>query len=579
MIVNALFLALMVVSPLIWFRLAAPAGTYQGINIASFGIDEKLNLTRGKEVLQGHHLGNVVLREGKDGEESQFTYVEYWLLTPLRWLGAAQAIDVVTIYHVYNFIGVFALALLIYSLALQLSGDKRFSILSALFVIGGYTMIYNRTVASAEFNIYGRAISPYVHSVAFFVFLNLLVKSIKTATRWSAVYVGLGFGLLFYDYFFCWTFALALLGSLGLVALVIKDWGTVKRMTSITAIGIAVGAYNIAQMILFFQSGAGTQLSYFIWLGHTHLPIFSKIGAVTLLVLAAYLCKNRQDPNRLFFLGLVLSGWVALNQQVITGRLMQPAHYYWYFIVPSSIITCLYVVWSAVKNNRHRQWLAIALAILIYGNAFIGQYRATFLTLAMKLEEQWYRPLIDVLNRDRTPGVILTAEEPDASYLFTIYTPHDVFWNGSAALLQEISLQRIKDVLYVYSFLDKNARSNFVGRILYALKTPAKRWFYEDTYQSIEGLASGYDWFDYLARSARDDAGVLETRQRVLADLYPAYQAVTRDTPSVLAMLKRYGINYIVWDRNNHPEWDLSFLTPHLQELASSHNIILYKLD
>ena len=57
----AVLLTLVIELPLILYPLVTH-DTYRGINIAHFGSDEHFYLTRGKEALEGHTLGNSVLR-------------------------------------------------------------------------------------------------------------------------------------------------------------------------------------------------------------------------------------------------------------------------------------------------------------------------------------------------------------------------------------------------------------------------------------------------------------------------------------------------------------------------------------
>ena len=77
--------------------------------------------------------------------------------------------------------------------------------------------------------------------------------------------------------------------------------------------------------------------------------------------------------------------------------------------------------------------LSESLANLRAIGAAVGQYRAELESAPFKRTEQTLRPLLDFLNADRTPGVILANDE-DTSYLYTVYTNHDVFWNSTAAV-------------------------------------------------------------------------------------------------------------------------------------------------
>ena len=127
-------LALLVEAPLIAFPFYA-GEQYQGINIAHFGNDEHFYLSRAKEVLESHSLGQPYLAEGKNNPDSFLVNAEQIAVAPLRLLGLSEA-DVVTYYNVLNFLGLIALLFLIYRLVLAFSENMLLSATTAGIVIG-----------------------------------------------------------------------------------------------------------------------------------------------------------------------------------------------------------------------------------------------------------------------------------------------------------------------------------------------------------------------------------------------------------------------------------------------------------
>ena len=568
------FLSLIILGPVIIYPFVSKE-TYQGINIAYFGSDAHFYTARAKEALEGHKLGNPLLQEGKNNQDLYFMYNERLLTAPLR-LAGMQNVNIVTVYNIYNFIGIFIIILLIYFFVLQLSGDKLLAIASAISVVGGYHIIYNKTLFYNDFNIYGRAMYPYISSLAFFAYLNLLIKSIKTEKLEHALLAGLLFGFLFYVYFYTWTFALALNSALLLLYFINRDRVKLKTIALIMAIGFLVGLYNLIKISLFFSSEAGVQASYFFWSAYGRAPIFSKIGAVALLLLGIFKYKKRQDPNITLIFALILAIWISLNQQILTGRILQIGHYYWYFIVPVAIIVGLYMIWFLIKKELWRKIFFVLLILIIFLHAGIGQYRSMLTTLELKNYEQLYKPIINNLKNDTNPKVILAADD-QFECLFTIYTNHDLFWN-SAATLSDIPVDRISDALYIYIYLNKEARDDFSGYINRVMKNEESQSFYKDLYKTIEGYQSGFDFYQYNNRSARQDEIIIKQRKELIAVLSAEYESLFEDSNSISSLLNKYKINYIVWDKNNYPEWDLSFID-NKEEIISNNNIILYKLN
>lgn len=577
-IITGLMLTTLVSFPQIIFPYLA-GDDYQGINIPQFGSDGHGYVARGKEALEGHKLGNLAFREGKEtGQDYQFTMNEYVLMAPIKLLGLSDRVNVATVYNIYNFIGVFILILLIYFLTMQLSGNTFVSAAAALFVIGGYSIIYNKTLFYIDLNIYGRPSFPYISSLGLFIYLNLLIKSLRIKQRWYVIWPGLAFGWLFYSYFYAWTFVSALTGILFILYVIARDFNQAKKVFIIAVIGVVLGAYNVIKMLLYFSTTAGKQVSYFVWSTYGHHPIFSKIGFITLLLLVLYIYKRRrQDQNIIIVGAFILAGWIALNQQIFTGRVVQYGHYYWFFIVPLSIIVGFYMLWFLLPWRRLRLALFSVIILIVFLNTAVGQYRSLWVVYSIKLYEQNYMPIIEWLQKTNEPGVIL-ADNDATEYLFVIYTSHDLFWH-SVGTIHPTPLQRFKDALFVYGYLDKLSRHNLAPYLTGELIISHESSLIRDLYVNLEGYLSGLEFYSYVGKLAQADPALLEHRAATLEPLSREYAMLAKDPKNIIKVLDSYHVNYIVWDQNKQPEWDLSFLKPYLQEKVVSNNIHLYKLD
>ncbi|MDD4271843.1 MAG: hypothetical protein PHF50_03485 [Patescibacteria group bacterium] len=275
---------------------------YHGININRFSGDAHFYLTRGKEVLDGHGLGSPVLRGGKEGMDVQLSSSEYILLAPIKLLGLEKKFNIASIYNFYNFIGVFFLILLIYFFVWQLSGSKLLSIAAALFVVGGYSIVYNKSLFYSDFNVYARVIYPYFSSLILFAYLNLLVAGLKTAKLKYKILAGLVFGLLFYIYFYAWTFALAFNACLLLIYLFRKDFSEAKAISLISGIGLGLGLYNLIRLVSLLNPENGSQTAYFMAMSYGHAPVFSKIGFIALVIFSPSIgIKIKMIKTRLLF--------------------------------------------------------------------------------------------------------------------------------------------------------------------------------------------------------------------------------------------------------------------------------------
>lgn len=569
------FMAILVALPLIIFSVSN-RDVYQGINIPHYGSDGHFYLTRAKEVLEGHPLGNPFIREGKDKQDYFFTYNDTILFKPWAWLGLGNSINAVTLANMYNFIGVMVLTVLIYFVVFQLSGNKLLSIVAAISAIGGYHLVYNKSFFYNDFNIYGRPMFPYLSSLAFFAYLNALIKGLQTRAWRDLIIAGLLYGLVFYVYFFNWTFCSALNGTLiGLYA-IRRDYKNCKAVLIIMGIGIIVGAYSVMNQILYFTSQNGSQAAYFHASSHTYAPILSKIGSLTLLLFIFFVYKRRQDTHITVLFGLILAGWISLNQQIITGRVVEIGHYYWYFIVPISIIISWYMVGRLIEHTCWSKWIYGGVLALVFLHASIGQYASIPVTVEAKRYEQSYQPLLAALEKDQRSGVILAANDPQ-ELLFTIYTHHDLFWYNLLSLT-DTPLERFHDALFMYAYLHPAARKDFTTYMRGCAETEIKKCGLGVLYWDIEGLSSGFDYYTYHDYVRRKDFSLLGPhREQTLKTLNAEFSSVKNDA-AMNALLKKYEVNYIVWDKNRFPDWDFGFIK-NLKLVVANDGLYLYQID
>jgi hypothetical protein len=108
------------------------------------------------------------------------------------------------------------------------------------------------------------------------------------------------------------------------------------------------------------------------------------------------------------------------------------------------------------------------------------------------------------------------------------------------------------------------------------MEDKGSRSSYELTYLNLEGYSSGLDYYEYMNKLNSDDAGIMALREGVIGDFYAEYKNKI-SSESVMEILKKYGVNYIVWDKNKYPEWDLSVF-PDIREVFSYKDIFIYKL-
>lgn len=349
---------------------------------------------------------------------------------------------------------------------------------------------------------------------------------------------------------------------------------------SISILGVLVGLYNLIEQIKFFSSEEGKQGLYFQWSTKTRAPIFSKIGAGALFLFFIYVWKKRYCWQTGVVFSLIMAGWIALNQQVITGRTVEIGHYYWYFIVPISILIGWFIFLEIFSDKKWLKFFLSGVIVIIFVHASVGQYRSFFVTLNDKLDDQKYSPIIEKLNEINDSKVILSASD-NRSLLFTIYTKHNLFWHQAAT--QTITpVDRFYDVLFLYAVIDGKERiafeKDFVGHVNSFMLEPKYESKINRLYGNIEGLTSGMDYYAYENKKKNIDL-IGDHRAKIVGDLSKIYYEnwMSNNYENINSILKKYSVEYIVWDKNINPDWDLSIIR-NIEEVYNENDIFLYHI-
>lgn len=190
----------------------------------------------------------------------------------------------------------------------------------------------------------------------FFIFCLLawrgLINEEKKARIGYAVLSGLVFAVLIFSYFYLWTAAAAWLGCLVLLNLI---WNKESRASVVVSAAITGGIAILALVPYFLMlSNRAQNLESVQLMVNTHLPNFASVSLVAGLLIAAGIVAavwkgiaKITAPATLFALSFAITPLVLFNQQVITGRSLQPVHYE-IFISNYLVLTALFLMLAAV---------------------------------------------------------------------------------------------------------------------------------------------------------------------------------------------------------------------------------------
>lgn len=558
----------LMIAPSFYFRYFDSG--YQGIDF--FGSDSEVDyLAQIQEVYDGYwSSGSVYLADQKDS-------VHLWQnLGPIivASLGKISGLSARDINMAVKFFFPALLTLLVYWLFLSIFNRKYLAVLMAVFVMliqaswtflnpaSWFSILLDGTFPStnANFLTYARPINPQVSSFFFFGYLLCLWRFLFSgiSEKLQRIYGLVGaviLGLSFYVYFFTFSFLFAMNGVLAAIFLVLKDWRSFRKIIYVSLGAGIVGLPYLIGIFKVLQSPFYETISKIQGVIDTRGFIFSRVWWGTAAIFL-FLYKGSKQTKILVW-SFLAAAFLVTNQQLITGRTAPvPAHYHWYYIAPVSGAILLYILFVYLEKflgvSRSRLLAVVAVAIFFYAG-FMFQKNSYNVGRDYFISVQRYADVFSWLEREISQESAILGNEDVASLLVS-YTRHNVY--GDRNITQHlIGSDRIKHVYFTELFLKGVTKDN------------AKDYFYEN-----RGTVGGR-FFGHYYRYKNGCYGCFP--DAILDGLIGEYKDFLNQ--DVLANLKKYPLDYAVWDKEQNPEWRLGrFFHGKLYE---SGNIIVYSAE
>lgn len=281
----------------------------------------------------------------------------YAIALPARLLGVTTST---------TFIALIAIAAITSTLAIfwlltTLTGDSRLAASGALFVLcfgmmvasqGEVRVLLGLPIFEDDYFPFLRRYQPSATFPLLFIMVACLWHALRNKNRrtmvaWS-VATGLIFGLLVFSYFYLWTTAAAWLVCLGFVWLAARP----DQWRSIAVIFAMIGALALAALVPYFilLSHRAAETDASVLMIYSHAPDLLRVpellSAAVLVALVWQARRGKIDwraSKVLFAASLALVTFVVFNQQILTGRSLQPLHYQ---IFVSNYVALLTIVLS-----------------------------------------------------------------------------------------------------------------------------------------------------------------------------------------------------------------------------------------
>jgi len=457
---------------------------YSGIHFM-YTANEDAYMARIQEVIDDHwSVGSAFFYEYKNWKTIMPPTGEYFYAIPTILLHTSLSNILIATKFLFPAI----LFGLVYFLVLKLSlnsallSAKINAIVGGLFVTLGYDLIDYKTTWLFFFGqreitgllLWTRPVNPITGALLIFIFLLLLWKIVNSGRRWLVLPTGLVWGLMT-GYFFSWSLSLAIVAVLSTIFILRKKYGVVKNLLLVCLVFFLTSLPYWLNIFSSLGSVEGREHATRSGMLFTHAPIINKviliITMIFLLVSALeyfYTKKLKKENWWWFCLALISAGWLAYNQQIITGRTVWYYHFVQYTI-PLAIVVGMVLLDHYIKPKLFKIWLTglcvIVFTITIFNVVAIKSYAADYESFK---ELQKYSAPFSWLNKNTANDCVVLTPAVDTgldllipalthcnvyatSWIFD-GVPTDRVWHNFLVLLRMKNI----DPSYVKEYLENN---------------------------------------------------------------------------------------------------------------------------
>jgi hypothetical protein len=358
------------------------------------------SLIRGRSRRNDPYTG-LLDQPGKPAPESLFSIQlipAYTAALPARMFGLSAA----GVFIVFPVLCALAASLAVFWLVSLLTRDSRFAAASVFVVLCLGTPMARQGIVRYVPNLpylipmwlanlilppsayhlpFVRFYQPAIGFPLFFLLCILLWLALTTMSERKALLqarmAGVVFALLVFTYFYLWTAAAAWLGCVGLVWFLARR-NERRRVVIVFAIVIAIGLVAMVPYFLMLSRRASTADTAQALVSTRRPDLFRLCEITSLLILASLAFgvvrrKFRFSDHVVLFAGsLAFSVLLVFNQQVITGRSLQPIHYEWFignYCALTAIVLTAFLFWRdrSSKMLTGRRLLVVALMAFCWG--------------------------------------------------------------------------------------------------------------------------------------------------------------------------------------------------------------------
>ena len=511
-LLSAAIVTLIAVAPQLFFCFAR-GSQWNGAYAQTHG-DEGVYASYLNALVDGRPRRNNPYSGRDDSPEhpSAESYLSLQFISPLLISQTARLLHVSTakVFMVLTAVTAFASALAVFWLLTLLIEDYRIAAVGVLVVLlaSSASLVIEYLLRIDDSNNYLPFLRRYLPAALFpilFLYCGLTWRMLTVARKRAAAVHALGagalFGVLVFSYVYHWSFALVWTGCLAGIWLLARPLERRSAISRLTILAACMVAALVPYLLLASRLGKTTAEVHF--LAASHAPdlfrLIEILGLAILLITALLIIRGQvaaREPTVIFTLACALTPLLVFNQQILTGRSLQPFHYEVFIgsyttVLAAFVTTILCCRGLAITRPA---WARVLLAALAVGAILSGSAAATLMSRRQRkgnLIADEARPALlrlATMARETTDGRLDTRSvvyAPNFVVTGAVPTtaPQPVLWAQYLFVFPDVTLEedreRLAEYLYykgvTFSDIDRDHFDSLDGERSYYLSSLIRR--------------------------------------------------------------------------------------------------------
>ncbi|PIR57317.1 MAG: hypothetical protein COU72_01545 [Parcubacteria group bacterium CG10_big_fil_rev_8_21_14_0_10_41_35] len=530
-----------------------------------FNSDALYYHARAQEIDDGHYdLNHAYFFEHKDIAYPQSNGAEYFVYGLTKLFNfSAPAMQIA-----FDFIAPGLIFILTYFLFKKFSSNEYTAV---LFPVILYTVVMGGLF---------KPINPQITFPLLLLFLIFWIKLILNNDHKfrNSIVAGILWGLLFLMYFYHWSFLVVVVGLYMLALLFKKSFSELKYHGLMCGIAVLIGIPYFIRIWQAMDAPFHTETAVRVGQYFSHIPesIPRLLVALVWIAVFAWFVRayNLSRDKKSYIIGtLLLANIIYPNHQIISGIIIQNAVHWSWMPVFIFALSAHYML-SIARNNKPSfknisAYVLIALMLIAPAwrlntfnwSRYVSQYNNNVVD-----DKQYYSEVFDWIN-DNTQKDVVIFSDSELMKFIPAYTHANVYNSEYAYNLPGSDQEVIERYLLAHFFEPGSFYENGFGlsggaRILWSFPSESEK----NTHTFFRGWGFGRE-ANYEEQYSFD---------KELAKISGVYESLLEQDWDI-ALLKKYRLDYIVWDSNESLEWDIKDYSQDLELVKKIGDVIIYK--